>query len=108
MEEAQFARELAKYKVIKRPEHTGPLQKKRTVQSSTTSTKSSKAAIAATAGNKHTSAQSQPKPDASFWDLLLGYASERMPEADAVKLVNTCKDLHNAEGSAKAEAVGSE
>ena len=113
MEEAQFARELAKYKVVRRPEHIGPLQRKKDVVPSLSSTsKTSKAKNKAAAASSSAASKANPAPvvagdneKLAFWDLLRKYAGDRMSAEDAEKLVNTCKELHSEEVSADRMAV---
>lgn len=102
MEENQFARELNKFRVVRRPDHVGAIHRKRTapVPASTSVKAPSKAKLAATGTATSSSASKAPvgaPANATFWDLLMLYAKERMPEADATKLVQNCEQLFRAE-----------
>ena len=110
MDEAQFARELAKFRVVKRPEHVGPMQRKRTPPAGPKAAKTSVGAPAATGGGgggatpSTASSTTASTSNATFWDLLAVYSRERMPEQDALKFAKMCQDLHEAgEGAIKAE-----
>ena len=99
MDEAQFNRELNKFKLVRRPDYVGPMNKQRTapVPVSAPKPKVSAGASSASASAAASKPSATASPTATFWDLLGIYAKERMPEADAIKLVKKCEELFKAE-----------
>jgi hypothetical protein len=103
MDEGQFARELAKYRVVRRPEYIGGKQKRDAVEQPTTAAaKPARSKAAATASQTSTGAatKSAAPEDTSFWGQLTQYLSERMPPQDAQKLATACKNLYEAKEQA--------
>jgi hypothetical protein len=102
MEESHFQKELGKYRTVRRAEHIGGgLQnknKKTTSQfgSSSSSAKSKQTTTPGptTAATNSSSTKDAIPTDLPFWDALLVYLKNRMPENEAATLFQACKELH--------------
>ncbi|KAH9249874.1 hypothetical protein BASA81_012365 [Batrachochytrium salamandrivorans] len=90
MDESSFAKELAKYRVVRRADYRkGPNQSAATTSAVKPPTKKPSSSASTTKTTTTTTATR------GFWELLLDFAKEKgLSNDDAAKLVNAAKEIH--------------
>lgn len=91
MDESSFAKELAKYRVVRRADYRkGPSQ-----PASVAKPPAKKPSSSASTTSKTTTATTTTTTARGFWELLLDFAKEKgLSNDDAAKLVDAAKEIH--------------
>ena len=106
MDEAAFARELNKYRIVRRPDYVSKKGAEPNKKASLASQSSSTTSRSSGKPQSATKSASVSSSSVDFWDLLQQYCVEKgLPAKDAKTLVMEAKRIHELKMETKSQAV---